>query len=267
MKKGLILLVIIGGFFNSLYSAELDSIKIQKKLDEIVLEADILFRFEKAARLSVDIAMSNSEVKQTYKDYLVYSTGDSLKAIIINNNNKCSYELTFLDDFDKPINEINKVRELTLLESKYLLVKSKMIKQVSEPKYKVGCPEGFELNFILLPDGKKYKLYILTGTSQSNIIPFGNDYLFEANEKGKIKKWRKFHSRLIPMQTVMKNGMKMISTAHSHLKSEPYITATDICTFRLYGELCGQKEFRVYSTALKLTFKYNLIENSIIIED
>lgn len=40
------------------------------------------------------------------------------------------------------------------------------------------------------------------------------------------------NSRMIPAQSKGPNGEKVVSGIHSHLKTTPYITATDICTFR-----------------------------------
>jgi hypothetical protein len=72
---------------------------------------------------------------------------------------------------------------------------------------------------------------------------------------------------VIPAQSKGPNGEKVVSAIHSHLKTTPYITATDICTFRLYGELCEMDEFSVYSPALGKYFKYRLKENKIEIEE
>jgi len=54
---------------------------------------------------------------------------------------------------------------------------------------------------------------------------------------------------------------------HSHLRTEPFISATDICTFMLYGKLCGQNSFGVYSPELGKYFRYRLDKNVINIED
>jgi hypothetical protein len=112
-----------------------------------------------------------------------------------------------------------------------------------------------------------YKLYIIMGTKESGVIPFGNDYLFKANSKGIITDWIKFHSRIIPAECYGPNGEEVTMSMHSHLKTVPYITPTDICTFRLYAPFCSIEEFSVYSPALKKTFKYILESNTIEIVD
>lgn len=45
--------------------------------------------------------------------------------------------------------------------------------------------------------------------------------------------------------------------------SQPFISATDICTFRLYYNKTGSTKFAVYSTALSMYFVYELATNTI----
>lgn len=85
---------------------------------------------------------------------------------------------------------------------------------------------------MLLKIDSGYRMYILMGTTQPDLIPFGNDFMVETDEKGTINKWQKYHSRLIPAQSTTNQGHTVISAIHTHLKSTPLITATDICTFR-----------------------------------
>ncbi|OPZ96093.1 MAG: hypothetical protein BWY72_01825 [Bacteroidetes bacterium ADurb.Bin416] len=54
------------------------------------------------------------------------------------------------------------------------------------------------------------------------------------------------------------NGDKVTDITHSHLNSTPYITATDICTFRLYGPLCGLEPWGDLSFAVKKWVQCNI---------
>jgi len=63
---------------------------------------------------------------------------------------------------------------------------------------------------------------------------------------------------MIPTQAIGPNGEKVVSATHSHLKTTPYITATDICTFRLYAGLCDMEEFIVLCTATGKYYKSSL---------
>lgn len=240
--------------------------QIKEKTDSILAEGNLLFQYEKAAWISIDLAMEKTHIKNNFGGYLVFQKEDTIKTIILNKDKQCVYELSFINDFTRPTKEILSNRELNENEYKLLTIKNKILNQIIEKKYEVGCPDGFSLNMELLPFDSGYKLYILTGTSQSQIIPFGNDYLFLTDSKGEIISMRKFHSRLISTMTKGPNGEQVTKSIHSHLRSEPLISATDICTFRLYGSFYGQNEFKVYSPELSTYFTYSLIDNSIKME-
>jgi hypothetical protein len=145
-------------------------------------------------------------------------------------------------------------------------VRNKILEDMDANKYDVTIPNGYSPNFILLPFAEKYKFYIIMGTTQKNIIPFGNDYLFIADKNGKIESWQKFHSRLIPVQTTVESN-KVREMIHSHLETTPLITATDICTFMLYAPLYDIDAFSVLSTALGKTMNYSLKTNEITVKE
>lgn len=116
---------------------------------------------------------------------------------------------------------------------------------------------------IIIPFNENYKVYLIPGTAQSGVIPFGNDYLFVSDKKGNIISHKKFHSRLIPTSTVLENGGTVTMSTHSHLATNPFISATDICTFKLYAPFTALEEFSVLSTALGSYIKYNYKKDNI----
>jgi len=241
--------------------------EIKFKTDSILSEGNLLYKFERAAWVSNDMSMARNDIKKKYGGYLIYQSGDTVKSIVLEKGvNECIYELQFTTDFSKPDKEIVKNRQLTENESNLQLIKLKIMANALNSKYNVTCPEGYNLNMQLIPYSLGYKLYILTGTSQDNLVPFGNDYVFFANINGEINLWRKFHSRLIYTPTLY-NGKQIVGLIHSHLKTEPYITATDICTFKLYADLCILNNFEVLSTAFSKYFRYDLKEDKIDVRD
>lgn len=244
--------------------------KLKKSiLDSIVKEADLLYNYEKVAWNTTDLLMSKRKLKKNYGGYVIYHSNDTIYASFIDKDQEkriAKYSFT-TSDLKSPFESNFDLIQLSESEKELLNIKIKIINQLSDQKYEVGFPQGFNPNLVLLKDKSEYRLYILMGTSESNIIPFGNDYLFKTDLNGEIKDWKKLHSRVIPTQTEMPNGGKVISAVHSHLKTTPYITATDICTFRLYGELYGMKEFMVLSTTIGKYFKYNIDENKITITE
>ncbi len=239
------------------------------KLDSIVKEADVLYSYEKAAWVATDLFMANRKLKKDYGGYIVYHSNDTVFAVFLNKNQdgkKAKYYFTDLGQGNPFRTEIED-SPLTANEQELLVIKIKIIGQLSGSKYDVSIPPGFNPNFVLIRDNANYKLYILMGTSQSGIIPFGNDYLFRADPVGKITYWKKFHSRLIATPSKAPNGEKVISCMHSHLETTPYITATDICTFRLYSALAGMEYFSVLCTATDKTYEYSIKTNKIEIEN
>ena len=241
--------------------------QIREKTDSILNEANLLYKYEKAAWVSTDIAFENETTKHDIRGYLVYQQGDTINSIILNQSFQCILETAFINGLSNPVKENFNKRTLYEYEIHLLLIRDSIIKDIDNKKLDITCPDDFNLNFVMIPTKSGYKLYILTGTSQSGIIPFGNDYLVISDGKGEILSWKKFHSRLIATPIKAPNGEEAIEYVHSHLKTEPFISATDICTFKLYAPLYYKLAFTVYSPALSKSFRYLLLEDKIEIHD
>lgn len=232
--------------------------EFQQKLDSIKAEGDLLYSLESASWNSSDLLHKNKKVRDIAGNYLTYKNNDTVKTVFLNiDQNLVVAEYSFKNNLKKAVKENFGPRKLSNMEVDLRNVRTKIISQLSDPKYEVGAPEGFTLNMITIPFNEGYKTYLIPGTSQSGIIPFGNDYLFYSDKEGVISSSKRFHSRLIPTMTAMANGGKVTMTTHSHLKTTPFISATDICTFKLYAPLTPVEEFSVYSSALGGYMKYN----------
>ena len=237
--------------------------EMKQKTDSILAEADLLYRFEKAAWIATDSARAKPDLQSKLGTYVLYQVQDMLIVAFINRNvDTCIYEAIFSPYLEAPVKQTITNRALNETEKKLISVMTKAQKPIIDKKYPLSCPEGFKFNMQLIPCDNGYKLYLLTGTTQMNIIPFGNDYLFRTDKEGNILGWRSFHSSLL-VQPVTINGQKITRLSHSHLAREPFISATDICTFRLYGSYYGLNEFSVYSPAFSLYFTYKLDSNTI----
>jgi len=246
---------------------DLTEAQIKAKCDSILEEANLLYSYEKAAWIATDLAGENKKVIKKMSGYFVRQSNDTLYALMMNKKDECIAEFAFTDDSSDPAKSVFRTRKLTAQEQKLWSVRNGAIDQILKKPYPVESPPGYSLNVILIPDASGYKLYLLTGTSKSNVIPFGNDYLFWLDPEGKIESMHKFHSRLIPAETRGPDGEQVIKMMHSHLKTEPFITATDICTFKLYARLYGLNEFSVYSPALSKYFTYKLDQDIVEVSD
>ena len=258
------LLIFLLSFSSLAVSQNLTDRKLKTKLDSILVEGNLLYYYEKATWVAYDMAYSDPLVKSKFESYLTYQTGKAIKTIILGKNlEKCVAEYTFITDYDTPDFTQFIERPLSPYEKKLIYMRERMMNQLGKEEYDIQVPEGFSLNFILLPFEKKYKLYILTGTSQPNIIPFGNDYLFIADDYGNIEKWRKFHTGLIP--TEVESNDKNTQIFHTHTSANPLISSTDICTFMLYGPLYDLEEFIVVSKDRDML--YEMESNTILVKN
>lgn len=268
MKKTFILFLLVTVFSGLNAQTSFSGTELKQKCDSILEEGNTLYKYEKAAWIASDLAMDKKEIKKDFGGLLIYQRNDSISAVVLEKEGtKCIYEVIFKNDFNNPCKESQIVRDLTGIEKSLQQIKKKIFNEaLNNEKYQVKCPQGYNINMELIPYELGYKLYFILGTSQSKLIPFGNDYIFFGDKEGNINSWRKFHSRLIFSPTEYE-GNKVTGLIHSHLKSEPFISATDICTFKLYGSLYELNEFEILSTGLRKYFKYKLKENEIETRD
>ncbi len=240
----------------------------QTKLDSILGEADLMYRYEKSVWNSTDLLMSDAKLKNNYGGYVVHHSKDRLTVTYLDKNQKESiarYSYMF-DNLNTPLIASIEPSQLTSIEKELFDIKGKIASQLSDREYNITIPPGYNPNLVLIKEKDEYRLYIIMGTSTSGVIPFGNDYVFKANSKGKITNWKKFHSRMIPTMAEF-DGHKVTESSHSHLRTTPYITATDICTFRLYAQYTELEKFSVYSPAFGKSMTYILQTNKIEIEE
>lgn len=233
--------------------------EIKIKLDSIKKEGNLLYSLENSSWNSTDFMREEEKLKGNVGNYLTYKNSDTVKTVFLNKeDNQVVLEYGYLNDSRTPSKINSNIRNLNSTETDLLLIRKTVITQLSEPKYEVTVPEGYSLNLVTIPFGEKFKTYLLTGVSENDVIPFGNDYLFISDKFGKILEYKKFHSRLIPTFTKEQNGATVTMSTHSHLKTNPLISATDICTFKLYARFTQLEKFSVYSPALKTYFEYNM---------
>lgn len=265
MKKTALLLLFFPLF--GLAQKSMNLAELKSKLDSILIESEILYQYEKSALSTIKFAESDKKIRKDFAEVFTYMEGDTVKAIILSIDRKIVLsELSFYSDYNLPITRNLSPRQLSENELNLLTIRQLIYNDVSKKKYEITALEGYDLHSIFIPSPNGYKLYVITSARDKDVIPFGNDYLFISDKNGTVLSYEKFHSRLIPTKTKM-NGYKVVSSMHTHLKTIPYISASDICTFRIYGELCEQKDFKVLSTALDKIFKYDLEKNEIVIED
>ena len=262
MKNMLTLIVLLSSWLTVYSQESYTETELKQKCDSIVEEANTLYRYETAAWNFTDMFLPKPELMETIQGILTYQQGDTIKCLVIDNQSQCTYEVSFLNE-TTPCSEVTTHRGLSEYEMHLIKVREKIRSAFADEKeYPIYGYKDFPLNWILIPFKDGYKFYAISGTSKGGVIPFGNDYLFIADKEGEIQSWRKFHSGLLPVEVTDQMPM-IVFPIHSHLKKEPFISATDICTFRLYYNQTGSTKFAVYSPALSIYFVYELDTNTI----
>jgi hypothetical protein len=252
----------------TVFTGNSQNTELRSKLDSIINEANRLYHYEKTVWHSTDLLMEDPEMFTHYGGYVVNLNDDTITVTFAHENNIdriAVYRFTY-DELEKPFEVEKETRALERVEKKLLDTKMKVMSQLGNEDYEIGWPEGFSPNFILLPETDGYKFYLIMGTTEGGIIPFGNDYVFFTDTEGVITDWKKIHSRLIPGETKGPNGEPINMLLHSHLRTSPYISATDICTFRLYAPKYGIDEFKVLCIATSSYYTYSITKNAITVE-
>lgn len=241
---------------------------LQVKLDSIVKEADLIYAHEKAAWNSSDLAMQLPSVTNDYGGYAVILEESQVEVIYLDKERK-SVTLKHIFSYSDLYSPKETIDKKTPLSEKELEITS-ALENFHESlnrdfkKYDIEIFDGYNFNVVMTPAKGGYHFYLILGTTEDYVIPFGGDYFFKTNENGKIQEWKRFHKTVIPAMTRMEGDLVPISFTHSHLKMTPYITSTDIATFRLYGkDLYNMNTFSVLSTALDMTFVYDAVTNKV----
>ncbi len=241
----------------------------QEILDSILNEADRLYKHEYAVWVSTDMLQQDPQLVGLYGGYVVQEENSTIKVTYIHQNQQDKIAVYRFEskDMDTPFDIKKEISPLDRNEKKLLDIKLKLINKIKDKKYKIEWPEGFNPNFILFPEADGYSFYMMMGATEYGVIPFGNDYVFNADSEGNIKKWKTFHTGPIPVKLpTFENDLVVKSIYHTHIKKYPYISATDICIFRLYAPLYGVIELRVLCTATNSTYIYNQKTNKIKVE-
>jgi hypothetical protein len=209
-----------------------------KKETEIVAEGNKLYRSEMASWYGTDIFLQRFASKQANsRGYFSYINGD--KAICIffskSENPRVLATISFDSTYNVGTAEVDSVtRDLTALELDLYAIRKLTLTEIrSDTLFKTY--KNTSLNLIPLSDENGKRVYVLTGPKNNGEVIFGNDYLLRFDNKGRIDSKSKLHKGLIPIGYGSKDGKIVVASMHSHLPGySDYITATDICTLRLY---------------------------------
>ena len=209
---------------------------LRKIADSINAEGETLYRSEWASGHSTQIFASGfGEKKRLSGGYFSYETKKEMTTIFFSKANdplvlatvKFGHSLDSskysLDTTTRKFNEIEKDLYAIRLKAAQAVSNDTLFKFY----------QNTSLNLVpIIKNGAK-KVYVITAQTVPDEVLLGNDYLINFDKDNDIIKKTKLHNNLIPLGTGGKEAIK--ASSHQHLgETSPFITATDICAFKLW---------------------------------
>lgn len=242
MKKRTLILI---AFYISLITYGQDS-------DEILAEGKLLYRLEKASWNGTDDFLSRfPEKRNLIGGYISYESDNHKVTNVFfgrENNDSLLVRYQFDSIPDSPLQIDTSNLKITKHEKELIEIRQDAIQRISNNSDKFFTfYKNTSMNPIPLITDKKKKVFLLTGTQESNVVIIGNDYLLEYNKHNKLKNKIQIHKSLLkyPYNSDDPEN-KLESTFHSHVVSK-YINSTDICTLLLYKDYVEWKQHYVMS--------------------
>lgn len=222
-----------------------------QKQEEILEEAERLYKSEMASWYGTDLFLEKLPQKREKAGaYLSYVTGDTAICIFFSKGDKPKVVASF--HFDSTYNTRTAViddqdREPTAMEAALISIREKAL-QAYQSDTLFKSYKDMNPNFIPLNDEKGKRVYVLTGPANNGIVVLGNDYLISFDKNENISSKKRLHKNIITLPTKGENGEEISATVHSHLpETGDLITATDICTLKLYGKFTTWEQHYVMS--------------------
>lgn len=241
MKSLKIAALLIISVFTCITSANAQERDLQKIADSISTEADLLYKSEWASWYGTDIFLEKCKAMRPMSGgYISYDTGKGLKNVFFSKDPepKTLAIISFGYDYNAENYTLDTVQRLLNKQEKELYtIRQAVIADIGKDTlYKHY--KNSNLNPIPIITKKEKKVYVLTGPQVTGVIIFGNDYLITFDNKNNITDKKTLHKNIIPIN-YNKPGpdpSKDEETSfHIHRpETGEFMTATDICTLRLY---------------------------------
>lgn len=238
--KNLLLTILLQALFSCLvYCKSNDTASLQRIADSIRKEGLSIYSSERASWFGTDLFLEKFKGQRTeIGGYFSYLEGNTAKCVFYGvNAEKIIGTITFNDILNSTHGTVDLVnRNFTAREKEYYALRA-AVTQLSREDTMFKFYQNTTLNLVPLIDDIGKRVYCITGTSMSGIVPFGNDYLIRFNDKGITSK-EAIHKTLIAVSNkdINTNAASVPAIIHTHLPGYSlYMTPTDICTAMLYG--------------------------------
>lgn len=233
MKRIGLLVVFLS--ISSLLAAQ--PLSLTKIADSIKAEGEALYRSEWASGHGTAIFNANYSLRKKLLSggYLSYETKKDVVNIFFSKDEHPKVIATL--KFDKRLDEskftIDTItRTFNDTEEDLFVLREKAAKEVTSSPF-FTFYENTSFNIIpIITNGRK-KVYVVTAQTSPDIVLLGNDYLINFDEENNVLNKIKLHNNLIPLAN---GGNEVIeASSHQHLSNtSEFITATDVCAFKLW---------------------------------
>lgn len=204
--------------------------------DSINAEGEMLYRSEWASGHSTHIFTSSFGRKKLLSGgYFSYETKKGIITIFFSKNEDPVVLATVKFDHSLDSSKYSidtTARKFTGIEKDFYTIRSKAAQAVSNDTL-FKFYQNTSLNLVPVIKGGAKKVYVITAQTVPDEVLLGNDYLINFDKDNNIIKKTKLHNNLIPLGTGGEEPIK--ASSHQHLgETSPFITATDICAFKLW---------------------------------
>ncbi|MEO6151370.1 MAG: hypothetical protein ABIN95_12300 [Mucilaginibacter sp.] len=210
--------------------------ELRQIADSIKAEGEMLYRSEWTSGHSSQIFTSIFLWKKLLSGgYFSYETKKGMATVFFSKSDDPVVIATVKFDYglDSTKYHIDSVtRKFTESEKEFYTIRSKAA-QVTSNDTLFKFYQNTSLNLVpIIKNGIK-KVYIITAQTAPDAVLLGNDYLINFDKQNNIIKKTKLHNNLIPLETGGPDTIK--AAAHNHVDgTSPFITATDICAYKLW---------------------------------
>ena len=204
--------------------------------DSINTEGETLYRSEWASGHSTQIFTSSFGGKKLLSGgYFSYESKTEMTTIFFSKNEDPVVLATVKFDHGLDSSKYSidtTTRKFTENEKEFYTIRSKAAQAIlNDTLFKFY--QNTSLNLVpIIKNGAK-RVYVVTAQTAPDEVLLGNDYLINFDKDNDIIKKTKLHNNLIPLGTGGQDAIK--ASSHQHLgETSPFITATDICAFKLW---------------------------------
>jgi hypothetical protein len=253
----------------SLGSATVFAQDIARLINEIAYEGVTMYKMDQLVQNSADYIYDQADMSRL-RGYVSFKEGETFHCIYWNgayDNLEVIHHFS-TDEPERPelMRAENKKRPLTDLEQKYYDMKMQAITYIrGEPDF-FSVPNGLRLNIYFVTTREGIKGYVMPTTTQEDLIPLGNDYVFLFDKNGELQGYDHIHKQYTEIETSkMKSdpGGEIQTVQSIGNSAVPHITPTEICNLLIYSPQPEVHEHYVISDRFVSIF--SLKERSLVI--